>query len=111
MVLPIIGYGDPVLRKVGEDITPDYPELKALIANMYDTMRHAYGVGLAAPQVGLAIRLFVVDASPFAEDDDLTPEEQAFFKKLSSMPKSLKKQVINGISMRVASVFQGCVKM
>ena len=82
---------------------------------MYDTMRHAYGVGLAAPQVGLAIRLFVVDASPFAEDDDLTPEEQAFFenlsKKLSSMPKSLKKQVINGISMRVASVFQGCVKM
>ena len=80
MVLPIIGYGDPVLRKVGEDITPDYPELKALIANMYDTMRHAYGVGLAAPQVGLAIRLFVVDASPFAEDDDLTPEEQAFLK-------------------------------
>ena len=80
MVLPIIGYGDPVLRKVGEDITPDYPELKALIANMYDTMRHAYGVGLAAPQVGLAIRLFVVDASPFAEDDDLTAEEQAFLK-------------------------------
>ena len=114
MVLPIIGYGDPVLRKVGEDITPDYPELKALIANMYDTMRHAYGVGLAAPQVGLAIRLFVVDASPFAEDDDLTAEEQAFlktFKKLSSMLKSPKKQVINGISMRGASVFQGCVKM
>ena len=80
MVLPIIGYGDPVLRKVGEDITPDYPELKALIANMYDTMHHAYGVGLAAPQIGLAIRLFVVDASLFAEDDDLTPEEQAFLK-------------------------------
>ena len=84
MVLPIIGYGDPVLRKVGEDITPDYPEIKALIANMYDTMNYAYGVGLAAPQIGLPIRLFVVDTAPFADDDDLTEEERTFlsnFKK------------------------------
>ena len=84
MVLPIIAYGDPVLRKMGSNITPDYPNLKALIANMYDTMNHAYGVGLAAPQVGLPIRLFVVDASPFADDEDLTEEERTFlqgFKK------------------------------
>ena len=76
MVLPIIAYGDPVLRKVGTEIPPDYPQLKTLIANMYDTMNAAYGVGLAAPQVGLSIRLFVVDASPFADDDELSEEEQ-----------------------------------
>ena len=77
MVLPIIAYGDPALRKVGTEISPDYPQLKTLIANMYDTMN---GVGLAAPQVGLSIRLFVVDASPFADDDELSEEEQTFLK-------------------------------
>ena len=80
MVLPIIAYGDPALRKVGTEISPDYPQLKTLIANMYDTMNAAYGVGLAAPQVGLSIRLFVVDASPFADDDELSEEEQTFLK-------------------------------
>lgn len=84
MVLPIIAYGDPVLRKVATDISPDYPNLNTLISNMYDTMNHAYGVGLAAPQIGLPIRLFVVDTAPFADDDDLTEEERTFlsnFKK------------------------------
>ena len=84
MVLPIIAYGDPVLRKVATDISPDYPNLNTLIANMYDTMNHAYGVGLAAPQIGLPTRLFVVDTAPFADDDDLTEEERTFlsnFKK------------------------------
>jgi len=71
MVLPIVAYGDPVLRQVGQDISPDYPELKGLIANMYDTMYHAYGVGLAAPQIGLPIRLFVVDTEPFHDSDDV----------------------------------------
>ena len=84
MVLPIIAYGDPVLRKVATDISPDYPNLNTLIANMYDTMNYAYGVGLAAPKIGLPIRLFVVDTAPFADDDDLTEEERTFlsnFKK------------------------------
>ena len=53
MILPIYVYGQPVLRKVAEDITPDYPNLKELIANMFETMVHADGVGLAAPQIGL----------------------------------------------------------
>lgn len=75
MIYPIVGYGDPVLRKVGEDITKDYPNLSDVIANMYDTMYNACGVGLAAPQVGLAIRLFIVDTEPFSESDDLTKEE------------------------------------
>lgn len=80
MILPIVAYGDPVLRKESEDISADYPNLKQLIANMYETMYDAYGVGLAAPQVGLSIRLFLVDTTPFAEDDDLTNDEQSQLK-------------------------------
>ena len=80
MIVPIYGYGDPVLRKVGAEISPDYPNLKDIIANMYDTMYNAYGVGLAAPQIGLAIRLFVVDTEPFSDSDGLTNEEGAQLK-------------------------------
>ncbi len=80
MILPVIAYGDPVLKKVGKEITKDYPNLDAVLENMYETMYNALGVGLAAPQVGLDIRLFLVDTSPFAEDDVFTEEEQAFLK-------------------------------
>lgn len=68
MILPITQYGDPVLRKMCTDITADYPDLKKLIANMFETMYAASGVGLAAPQVGYPIRLFVVDAEPLDEE-------------------------------------------
>lgn len=64
MILPIYAYGSPVLRKKAVDITPDYPNLKELIANMYTTMYESDGIGLAAPQIGLSIRLFVIDGSP-----------------------------------------------
>ena len=80
MIIPIYGYGEPVLRQVSAEITPDYPNLKEVIANMYDTMYNAYGVGLAAPQVGMAIRLFVIDTEPFSDSDDLTKEEQTQLK-------------------------------
>lgn len=76
MILPIVAYGDPVLKKVATDIEKDYPKLDELIANMYETMYNAKGVGLAAPQVGKSIRLFVVDGAPFAEDAE-TEEEEA----------------------------------
>lgn len=76
MILPIIGYGDPVLRKVCEPISPDYPNLRQVVADMYETMYNAYGVGLAAPQVGLPVRIFVIDTKPFGEDEDLSAEEQ-----------------------------------
>lgn len=76
MIVPIVAYGDPVLRKKTVNLTPEYPNFKELIQNMMDTMYGAYGVGLAAPQIGLALRLFVIDASPFAEDEDLSEEEQ-----------------------------------
>jgi peptide deformylase len=80
MILPIVAYGDAVLRKKAESITKDYPKLDVLLENMYETMYGAFGVGLAAPQIGLPIRLFLVDASPFAEDEDFTKEEQEVFK-------------------------------
>ncbi|MET7028069.1 peptide deformylase [Sediminicola luteus] len=76
MILPIVAYGDPVLRKVGTEIDKDYPNLSSLIDNMWETMYHAHGVGLAAPQIGLPIRMFMVDATPFADDEELTEEEQ-----------------------------------
>jgi peptide deformylase len=76
MILPIIGYGDPVLRKIGDELTPEYPNLKEIIANMYETMYNACGVGLAAEQVGLSLRLFVIDTTPFSDDEDLNVKEQ-----------------------------------
>jgi peptide deformylase len=88
MILPIIGYGDPVLRKVGVEISPDNPNLDILIENMYATMYNAYGVGLAAPQIGLSIRMFIIDTEPFSENDDLKTDEK-------NQLKSFKKTFIN----------------
>ena len=76
MILPIVAYGDPVLRKKGKEIPEDYPELHTLISNMWETMYQASGVGLAAPQVGLDVRLFIVDATPFEEDEATVPPGQ-----------------------------------
>lgn len=70
MILPIYAYGQPVLRKVAEPITPDYPDLQQLIADMWETMEAANGVGLAAPQIGRPIRLFVVDSGPMHEEGE-----------------------------------------
>lgn len=95
MIYPIVGYGDPVLRKVGEDITQEYPNLNEVIANMYETMYNAHGVGLAAPQVGLAIRLFIVDTEPFSDSDDLSKgeaEQLKGFKKTFINAKIVKEE-------------------
>lgn len=78
MILPIYLYGQPVLREVCEDIDQDYPNLDKLIANMFETMYNAEGIGLAAPQVGINKRIFVVDLEPLAEDD----ARYAGFKKV-----------------------------
>jgi peptide deformylase len=75
MILPIVAYGDPVLKKVASDIERGQEGLDTLIANMFETMYEAQGVGLAAPQIGQSLRLFVVDASPFGDDED-DPESQ-----------------------------------
>ncbi len=94
MILPIVAYGDPVLKKEAEEITNEFPDLHKLIKDMYETMYHASGVGLAAPQIGKSIRMFVVDGSPFAEkdeeDEEDTPDPKAVgienFKKVFINP-------------------------
>lgn len=68
MNLPVYLYGHPVLREIAEEVTPDYPDLKQLVADMFETMYTSEGVGLAAPQIGKSIRLVVIDADPVAEN-------------------------------------------
>ena len=89
MILPIVAYGDPVLKREGEDISADYPDLKRLIENMFETMYAARGVGLAAPQVGKSIRLFIVDASAFVEEGDEEYEALKDFKRTFINPEIL----------------------
>ena len=90
MILPIIAYGHPVLKRKAEVINKDYPKLKELIENMFETMYNASGVGIAASQIGLSIRLFIVDTNPFAEDDSLRDNDR-------NQLKSFKKIFINPV--------------
>jgi peptide deformylase len=94
MILPVVVYGDPVLRKAGADIDKDYPGLQELIANMFETMYNANGVGLAAPQIGKAIRLFVIDATPFAERDEEDDDEE-LSKEEAEYLRNFKRVFIN----------------
>ncbi len=80
MILPIYAYGQPVLKKVALPIEPDYPGLQTLIADMWETMYHADGVGLAAPQVGLSIRMFVIDTLQINSDEKDDQKEEGFKK-------------------------------
>lgn len=95
MILAITAYGDPVLRKVAHDVTPDYFAENPIIQNMFDTMYNAHGVGLAAPQVGLDIRLFIVDTEPFSHDEDIPEkarEELKNFRKVFINPKMISEE-------------------
>lgn len=108
MIIPIYGYGEPVLRKVAVPVTADYPNLKDIISNMYDTMYNAYGVGLAAPQVGIAIRVFTIDTNPFSDDKDLSETEQ-------QQLKNFKKTFINATILKEEgdewSFNEGCLSI
>ena len=86
MILPIYVYGWPALRKKSEEIAPDYPDLQQLIADMFETMYHAEGCGLAAPQIGKSIRLFVIDGAPYA--DEKNPDD---------MLRNFKKVIISSV--------------
>mgnify|MGYP001033399553 CR=1 FL=1 len=88
MILPIIAYGDAVLKKKAKEIDKEFPKLNELLENMYETMYGAYGVGLAAPQIGLPIRIFLVDTEPFSEDKDLSEKDR-------EQMKNFKKTFIN----------------
>ena len=84
MIYPIIAYGDPVLRVKGKEITQAYPKLETLLDDMFETMYASSGIGLAAPQIGLPIRLFIIDATGFADDEEL---DEAQRKQLEGMKK------------------------
>lgn len=95
MILPIVSYGSSVLKKIAKEITSDYPNLNELIANMWDTMYAANGVGLAAPQIGLSIRVFVIDASPFVDEENMSVKEIetiSTFKKVFINPKIISEE-------------------
>lgn len=76
MILPIVAYGHPILRKIGLDIDENYPDLKKLIADMWETMYHSNGVGVAAPQINKAIRLFVIDTAQIVDSFDEEDEKE-----------------------------------
>lgn len=99
MILPIIAYGNPVLKKKAKAITADYKDLDLLIANMYQTMYNANGVGLAAPQIGLSIRLFVLDLSPFSEDEEFNKKDKELenYKRIFINPIKVKEEGVGWV--------------
>ena len=94
MILPIVAYGDPILKQRAKEISSSSKDFEILLKNMWETMYAANGVGLAAPQVGKSIRLFIVDGSPFSVEASLTEDEKnelKGFKKVFINPKILQK--------------------
>ena len=102
MILPIYTYGMPVLRKESEDITPDYPELEQLIKDMFETMYHSDGVGLAAPQIGRNIRLVVITLDPLKDDYP----EYAGFNKAYINP-----HILEYDDTKTESMEEGCLSL
>lgn len=101
MILPIYVYGQPVLRKVAEDIAPDYPNLKELIVNMFETMVRADGVGLAAPQIGLPIRLVTITLDPLSDE----------FPEFKDFNKAYINPHILEVSGEEVSMEEGCLSL
>lgn len=108
MILPIVAYGDPVLRKKCEPIAPDFPGLEDLLEAMWNTMYNANGVGLAAPQVGKPIRLFLVDTAPFAEDEDFTEAER---EELRGFKRVFINAYMEGESGKKWAFNEGCLSI
>lgn len=110
MILPIVAYGDPVLKKAAEEIDENYPDLKKLIDDMFETMYEASGVGLAAPQIGRSIRLFVVDGSPFAERDE-DEEEDPLAEGIEGWKKVFINPIIEEESGKEWAFAEGCLSI
>ena len=108
MKLHIVANGNPVLKRVADEITSDYPNLSELIENMWETMYAAHGVGLAAPQIGLSIRLFVIDASPFVDEEVMDQEEM---NTLKDFKKVLINPIIEEEQGELWSFNEGCLSI
>lgn len=109
MILPIVAYGDPVLKKVGDEIDKNYFGLTELLENMWETMYAASGVGLAAPQIGKSIRLFIVDASPFADNEEDEPDLKA--KGLENFKKVFINPIIEEETGENWAFNEGCLSI
>ena len=110
MILPIVAYGTPILKKEAQEIEEDSEGLKELILNMFDTMYEASGVGLAAPQVDQSIRLFIVDASPFAEVAD-GEEPDPLAKGLENFKKVFINPIIEHEEGEEWAFAEGCLSI
>lgn len=111
MILPIVAYGHPVLRQETEEIEAITPEIEKLIADMKETMYNARGVGLAAPQIGKALRLFVIDASPFADDEPENEEEAKEFEFLKDFKRVFINPIIEEESGDEWAFEEGCLSI
>jgi peptide deformylase len=96
MILPIVAYGNPVLKKRAEDIDASYPDLKQLLANMWETMYNGRGVGLAAPQIGLSVRIFLVDSEQLVRENEEAEEGEELYR----VTKGIKKAFINPVMVQ-----------
>lgn len=108
MILPILAYGNPVLKKKAKNISNDFINLNEFIENMWETMNNANGVGLAAPQVGLSFRIFIVDTSPFADSESMNKDE---FELVSSFKKVFINPVIINETGNKWDFNEGCLSI
>lgn len=111
MILPVVAYGDPVLKKEAEEIDKDHEGLATLIEDMWETMYNAHGVGLAAPQIGKSIRLFVIDASPFAKDENGEPDTDPKAKGLAGFKKVFINPIIEEEEGEEWAFAEGCLSI
>jgi peptide deformylase len=109
MILPIVAYGDPILKVVAEEIPENSLELTQLIADMFETMYLAKGVGLAAPQIGKSVRLFIVDGAPFADEEGEEPDPKAV--GIESFKKVFINPIIEEQSGEVWAFQEGCLSI
>lgn len=110
MIYPIYVYGQPVLRQVAAEIGPDYPNLQQLIADMFETMKVSDGIGLAAPQIGLSIRLFVVDTSSASDDDPQLKDFRKTFINAKILERWGEKEVYNEGCLSIPGIREDVVR-
>ena len=111
MILPVLAYGDATLKKEANEIDKDHPELESLIENMFETMYEASGVGLAAPQIGQSIRIFIVDGSPFVTDKEEDEQEDPRAKGMDSFKKVFINPIIEEEHGEEWAFNEGCLSI
>lgn len=110
MIYPIYVYGQPVLRKVAKDIDKDYPNFQEFIQNMFETMEKSDGVGLAAPQIGESVRVFVIDGAPFSEDDESMKDFRKAFINAKIVERNGEEKTYNEGCLSLPSIREDVIR-